>query len=639
MYLSKLKIWNFRKYGGTKITEEPALIVNFNDGLNVLVGENDSGKSTIIDAIKQVLLTQSHEYIFLEENDFFQDKKGIRTNELKIECFFNGFKDKEAANFLEWANFNSNDEYELQIRLISRIKNNRIIADINAGIENADSSLDGDARNLLRVIYLKPLRDAENELTPGRKSRLAQILKNHSLFIKEKDPTGKEKLHQLELYLENVNKLIEDFFVMEKIEEDINNNFPACKGAKEIGENLNNKLKEFFPYNFDYKAKIKISNSDLIDILHRLSLFFNENKSGLGALNLLFITTELLLSQTDNQNGLKLTLIEELEAHLHPQAQLRVINFLQNNIQSGQYILTTHSITLASSIKLKNLIICNKDNIYPMGSDYTKLDEGDYQFLERFLDATKANLFFARGVIIVEGDAENLIVPTIAEIIDRPLYKYGVSIVNVGSTALLRYSKIFLRKDENQSLKIPISIITDLDIKPEEYYNDREIELSDNIIKEKIEKNKKLNKNYEKDCIKAFISPEWTLEYVFALSSLNKYLYQAILYSKKINNNDDKYPTTKDFLKIEEAEKQINIWIEESKTNEQIAYEIYKPLLNKNASKAVTAQIFAKILEANKIEVKNIIEKDVKIKYLKDAIYYVTELKDSSSGVINGTNN
>lgn len=99
-----------------------------------------------------------------------------------------------------------------------------------------------------------------------------------------------------------------------------------------------------------------------------------------------------------------------------------------------------------------------------MGSEHTKLSFSSYQFLERDLWSNpKANLFFAKGVIIVEGDAENLLIPTIAEIIGRPLHRYGVSIVNVGSTAFKRYADIFKRKD-GSDFGVPVSIISDLDV-------------------------------------------------------------------------------------------------------------------------------------------------------------------------------
>lgn len=67
---------------------------------------------------------------------------------------------------------------------------------------------------------------------------------------------------------------------------------------------------------------------------------------------------------------------------------------------------------------------------------------------------------------MVEGDAENILIPAIADILGYPLEKYGISIVNVGSTAFLRYSRIMERKDGND-IGIPVSVVTDCDIKPE----------------------------------------------------------------------------------------------------------------------------------------------------------------------------
>ena len=104
-----------------------------------------------------------------------------------------------------------------------------------------------------------------------------------------------------------------------------------------------------------------------------------------------------------------------------------------------------------------------------LDSAHTALESGDYKYLERFLDSTKANLFFAKGVIFVEGDAENILMPVIAKIIGMPLEKYGVSIVNVGSLAFLRYANIFKRKN-GECIDIPIAIVTDLDVRPDYYY-------------------------------------------------------------------------------------------------------------------------------------------------------------------------
>lgn len=121
-----------------------------------------------------------------------------------------------------------------------------------------------------------------------------------------------------------------------------------------------------------------------------------------------------------------------------------------------------------------------------MKEGYTELAPGDYRFLERFLDTTKANLFFARGIIIVEGDSENTLIPNIAKLIDRPLDRYGVSIVNVGSKAYRRYAKIFIRNKEPK-FNIKVAIISDLDIPALEYYKEETlstiIKIDDSFLK------------------------------------------------------------------------------------------------------------------------------------------------------------
>ena len=214
-------------------------------------------------------------------------------------------------------------------------------------------------------------------------------------------------------------------------------------------------------------AEFKTSDIQLKAILESLSLNAPEINPGLGELNLLFIAAELLLLKDDNDGGMKLALIEELEAHLHPQAQLRLINYLQNeyNENDVQIIISTHSPILASKINLKNLILMKDGVGYDLAEGKTGLQKGDYLFLQRFLDSTKANLIFAKGIIMVEGDAENILIPVIADILGYPLEKYGISIVNVGSTAFLRYSRIMVRED-GQTISIPVSVITDCDVKP-----------------------------------------------------------------------------------------------------------------------------------------------------------------------------
>lgn len=306
---------------------------------------------------------------------------------------------------------------------------------------------------------------------------------------------------------------------------------------------------------------------------------------------MLFIATELLNLERSNWNGLRLGLIEELEAHLHPQAQLKVIDYLQKLTEQKeskvQLILTTHSPNLGSKVKLENLIICSNGKVFPMGHSYTKLEESDYKFLERFLDVTKANLFFAKGVILVEGWAEELILPALAKKIDCDLTQNGVSIVNVGSTAFLRYSKIFQRKS-GPEMEIPVSVITDLDVKPDEE-NTKEIDVQQ--TKAEIEKeNKKQAYNGQK--VKTFVSPHWTLEYCLAISDkLKRIFFDAI--------------------------KEVHTRIDQNNILDEIKGKLEKGTLKK----AEIAQIFASRIEASTLS-KTDLESDTKIQYLLDAIKY-----------------
>ncbi|NFI02823.1 DUF2813 domain-containing protein [Clostridium botulinum] len=667
MYLSQVRIWNFRKYGESSDDDKESLIVNFKKGLNLIVGENDSGKTAIIDAIKIVLGTQSFDNVRLSENDFYKRKDGSRVDYLKIECKFDDLSEIESGRFLEWIDLSDNGEVSLRVRIIARMKDNKIIIKKTGGKEGVDINF--EASECLRVTYLKPLRDAENELSPGYKSRFAQVLKNYPVF-KITDENGKNKLENI---MKNANNQIEDYFTkhIDGVVEDEN---PA-----QIGKTINTILTSFLGVNKEgYNAKINISDMELSKILSRLMLIIDDNKVGLGTLNQLYMAMELLLLEVKEHNHeFGLALIEEIEAHIHPQAQLRVIKYLEDCIKS-QMILTTHSITLASVVKLENLIICRDKNAYSLSNEYTSLSKGDYEFLERFLDSTKANLFFAKGVIFVEGDAENILVPTIAKIINKPLYKYGVSVVNVGNVAFLRYANIFIRNDRKCTIGIPTSIVTDLDVRPIQYYKDkgktaeekehkytvykviessqyftkqddakkkvRDILQKGSLKKEVYEDNiEEIEDDYEsyKKSVKLakeekynfqdikVLTNTWTMEFDIALSCIREYLYAAVLIAKDIHDNEEKIESIDKDSYIEKSKNAIND-MEFFDDSMEIAYEIYKPLLNKEASKAVCAQYLSKILlqevNNNSDLLKKIIEDDY-LKYIIDAINHVTSIE------------
>lgn len=632
MHLNSLKIWNFRKFGTIQEADgsnKPGLSLTFNQNLNLLVGENDSGKTAIVDAIKLVVGTQSNDWVRLYQEDFHVSKATEKRSDwLKIECLFKGFKDHEAAAFLEWISLDEKNEYILKLTLNARVAHKsatsyNILYDVKAGIDDEGTLLNAEARERIRATYLKPLRDAEGELAPKKGSRLSQILSAYKIF----KVAGKHKLEEI---MDSANTSIEDYFSKEEGQEVL----------KTINEDY---LKQFTIGKNDLISEFKLTEAELKRILEKLELKIKNNDDaestnlGLGSNNLLFISTELLLLKKDDYPGLKIALIEEIEAHLHPQSQLNLIEFLDENSKElgFQLILTSHSPTLASKIKIENIILCKGSKAFSLHRDHTKLARGDYYFLRRFLDDTKANLFFANGVIIVEGPSENMIIPALARYLERPLQKHGVSIVNVNSTALLRYARIFQRKD-NTIINLPVACIADRDIPPKVA---KELDLVKNTRKTEdeysaedlAEKIKAKVTKFEGGDVKAYVSPLWTLENDIAMSCLRGLMHEAIQIAKQTGDLE-KDPTEEGIEALKkQCKEEIESWIASGKTNKEIASLIYSPLAKKQVSKSVVAQLFSVKLDLEKkkqtYKIEDL-EADPFLKYLIDAINYVTQKDD-----------
>lgn len=601
MYLSKIKLWNFRKFGtlGDIDLKHPSLDLSFTKGLNVLIGENDSGKSAILEAIKMVLKTHAYERLMWVKEDFYEG-----TDELRIELLIDGLTNSEAAHFTEWLGWTDGDSPRPILRLIYSVRlidDKPMPSEIRAGMDESGTAIDSQAREYLKVTFLKPLRDAENELTAKKYSRLSQILGGHDLF--KRGANGKELF---ENYVATANQQIKQWFEDEVAEDGQLSNKEQIKGV------IDGFLGSFIQK--DTASSFSISGSHIREILEKLSLNLDgTTRPGLGTMNRLYMAAELLHLQKPGWNGIKLCLVEEEEAHLHPQAQMKVLETIQKQ-KGTQFIITTHSPNLASKVvlsedNLNQVVICKEGKVFPMGPTYTQLDKSDYEFLDHFLDVTKANLFFAKGIILVEGWAEEIILPAIAQGMGKDLTAHEVSIINVGSTAYMRYAKIFMRQNL-ESMGCKVAIVTDLDIRP----NDE-----DGRFDAAIEAEKRTNITAQVDTtnypdVSWHIAEHWTLEWCLNESGKFGDLFKEAV--SKVHSRTDAFKKKDEQFQTEDFKAELTNKLRKYKINEEGKHESVTQL-----DKVAVAYQFAKLVKEAEIDYEHL--NGDSAKYLIDAINHV----------------
>lgn len=224
MYLSELEIEGYR---GIKERTK----IKFKKGINLLVGDNRSGKSTVIDSVR--LLLQENEYSRegIKENDFYHsiDDKEV-ADKIKISGRFDELSDEKKVEYITWLD----EEFKalLNIEIHNKLDGRNNYKKNIWGGNSFNSAFEWDILNNIQCVYLPALRDAEKRLKNTRGSRLARLLLNLS-EEERKDCKKNNRLTELENDVQEFNS-------------SLSKNSDIGKARKLINESMNKSLGNMF---------------------------------------------------------------------------------------------------------------------------------------------------------------------------------------------------------------------------------------------------------------------------------------------------------------------------------------------------------------------------------------------------------
>jgi putative ATP-dependent endonuclease of OLD family len=458
MNIKSITIKNFRNFNDFSI--------NFSKGFQTIIGENNIGKSNLYWAIRLILDRDlSYNARNLDIKDFHGFKNEVTIDDhviISIELYsedlasfptFHSFKTSDTTAritylFAHKSKFIEDDDIPENIEL-SQFKWQLFGSGNSLEIDNLLtlhsirlSDLDG-----INLYYINAFRNINSDLHGSTKSLLSKYCQSRT---------------DTETELESVKT------ILKKSSTELND----LDFIPDIAENIQQKGQSIAGQYFSFPISINFLSNYDIDAWSQLNLYFSPEEGnnvpiqslGLGQKNILYLSLFIAeLENSSSKHEINILLIEEPEAHLHPQLQKILFSNL-NDLKTTQVFMTSHSTHIASDCDYKNLNILFR-NVNKEVKSFAPFKDGllsprENLLLKRYLDATRSEMFFASAIIYVEGVGEQFIIPSIAkEVFKINLTEHNISVIPIHS----RYFDPYLKIVQNNNLEIPTVAIIDGD--------------------------------------------------------------------------------------------------------------------------------------------------------------------------------